>query len=928
MSFLLTSLILCLFQTQGPELSLKGSESAYNEAMHLIDVRGKYLDGAEILESIADAHDVIYFPGQSSWILAQAARAFTLAGKPELASMDLDLIRAASRGTQFEESVQGLLLSFANQGVGLNQEFLAHIHQSLWKEHLRKELHADFGADLLPYFRYLLSNVDNEVSLSDRSGALQISFSILNQESVEWMTEFLLTEPLVSKKTLGRVIPESNWTLYPFQNSEARSALAEVLLNLSYAVDEEELNAVLYNLIAILEWRNSLNDPAKDAPTTDKVHSRIILILEQGHFGNNHKALEHILELPSENYGGLMPLSVKIANSEQLELGHKMRWALVNNKFASTYIKEWAKEGGEENMLRLCLATNDLSKDLFRLGNRSQNLNLIAWALTELDSENPKFSLPDSLKTRSPDEQELEILSGMTASKNPVIRFFAAHTLLRNGKQKEAVAFLLELGEDSAWASYFLNYWARSNYNHYLVLPESMKILAPLARKGPLAKEVRLLLEVHGGPIMTKKLWGELDLKPSGTVLEMFNEKAIDTNDFDGLLWIMLKSDPSFSAASFAASVFSERDPKGYLAAIPQLKKAGRRWDYFSAEQNAWEKGATNFGSPFFQGTEELFEEFIPVLLERHPISNLFQSMLTHAPDAALDFFSKHLEEENMVDSLSKYTRVLRIDNLQSPAKAVQFSIALLRAGHEDILLRNNPFFGALLDPKLEATETFFSIFWASNPPVADLSQKFLHTTISDTKLRSRFHNEMSQLLSVEAWAGQTSQEYEAVGAVDEILEDLFLAIEDTPAPKNLAKFLLTISSVDDPRVVEILMRHLEDSRPLVHKAAATALDNLRASRIRKQEWEAWVSDNGATSPTAALLNDLQDPEKEIRLAAIASLGTLRSTEALPALVNLLRDSDEKIKDAARKALARINAEPVPPEEIVEDPFEPKEPKK
>lgn len=135
------------------------------------------------------------------------------------------------------------------------------------------------------------------------------------------------------------------------------------------------------------------------------------------------------------------------------------------------------------------------------------------------------------------------------------------------------------------------------------------------------------------------------------------------------------------------------------------------------------------------------------------------------------------------------------------------------------------------------------------------------------------------------------------------------------------------ISRVDDPRVIEALLLHLSDPRQGVPEAASEGLDYLRKLRTQKQEWEAWAAGNGAVSPIASLLGDLHDPDKEIRLAAIASLGTLRAEEALPALVHLLRESDDDIKKAARKALARIN-EPQMPEEmepVQNDPFEPED---
>jgi len=53
------------------------------------------------------------------------------------------------------------------------------------------------------------------------------------------------------------------------------------------------------------------------------------------------------------------------------------------------------------------------------------------------------------------------------------------------------------------------------------------------------------------------------------------------------------------------------------------------------------------------------------------------------------------------------------------------------------------------------------------------------------------------------------------------------------------------------------------------------------------------------------LLKDLEDPEMEVRLGAVKALGLLGDPEALPVLVDLLRE-DEPIKQAAKEALDRM----------------------
>ena len=129
------------------------------------------------------------------------------------------------------------------------------------------------------------------------------------------------------------------------------------------------------------------------------------------------------------------------------------------------------------------------------------------------------------------------------------------------------------------------------------------------------------------------------------------------------------------------------------------------------------------------------------------------------------------------------------------------------------------------------------------------------------------------------------------------------------PGVQVRAELIAALGATLDERVVPALLEALADRDELVAETAAVALDRLKRLREERQAWEAWQRFGMAQSPTAALLGKLGSDKAEVRLAAIASLGTLQAAEALPFLIELLEDDDPATAEAARKALAKINAD-------------------
>lgn len=107
------------------------------------------------------------------------------------------------------------------------------------------------------------------------------------------------------------------------------------------------------------------------------------------------------------------------------------------------------------------------------------------------------------------------------------------------------------------------------------------------------------------------------------------------------------------------------------------------------------------------------------------------------------------------------------------------------------------------------------------------------------------------------------------------------------------------------PALVELTRSTHEDIR----KSAQEILDAIRYYHEQKAFWERWLVHSGLGASAAEALVRQASPqeEKPIRLAAIASLGTLGDPEALPFLIHLMKDQDPEIAGAAKEAVVRIN---------------------
>ena len=135
------------------------------------------------------------------------------------------------------------------------------------------------------------------------------------------------------------------------------------------------------------------------------------------------------------------------------------------------------------------------------------------------------------------------------------------------------------------------------------------------------------------------------------------------------------------------------------------------------------------------------------------------------------------------------------------------------------------------------------------------------------------------------------------------------LLVDDDPGLREQACGIL--GKHPDRRAVPALIKVLKDPVAKVRAAASAALRSIQVYFEQQTYWKRWLEGSTLSSASAAeaLLKQARSTSgKKIRLAAIASLGTLGEAQTLPLLIEMMADKDPRIAEAAQKAIQKINS--------------------
>lgn len=880
----------------------------YRKAMHLIDVRGRYEEGAAKLIEMIDRPDVIEQPGQASWLLAQAARALTLAGKNEEAAKYIPGARNGSRGTPLEQIVSDLLLSFSPESVSLDGQFLDYVLSQANSSKPGEELISNYGRSLLPYFRFILGSQDAKYGLQTKQRIAKHIFPILDLASVDWLVELIASDSALSPLILSDLAKQnSTHHLSFFIDKEAFVAVTQVLLRIDQERMAQGNEPALFPLLAMLRMRVRDDGLSANDPALEELANALSALVEGMPSTNRQRVVQSIAGLSYEKYrDNNMLLISTLANSQDSDIREEIRWQLSRQKGAEGFIRQWALSGRYEDELRFCLPIHPIIVQQMLNGPRKNQVEEHEWTMSYLAKGSIGEPFHRVKSTRSElTEEDFAVLNSLISSSHPFIRYLASTTLLAKERVAEAAVFLEQLGDDPQWASFTLDCWIR--WGDAEIPEESVDNLTALALESPVQENARALFETKGNEVLTIPIWSLCELNPSHPVGQAALYRALGQDSVQDLVWLMTYGNIN---PSKAADAVSERWPRTYIENIKEMEKVGRRFSFLSAERNAWQSLAKNGGAEVLRLFEEELEQFLVSDISSERDNQNFYLVFKLDSNLGFSIASRHLQDSKVMRRLFQTRNVF--NNIVSEEVSTKFAIDVIIAGYGHLFMNDDDLLKKLIDPSLEIAQPFFDHAWASSPYGPQYSESTVAWTISSPDLRDKYKDVISKRLLNPEWTLDLCIVLLDHGVVPEMLDDLLLAIESKPSKGDLQTLLYVVGTVDNPRVVELLVSYLDDSRTEIAESAAASLSNLEESRKQKNHWAKWVDGEPGTHLSAmdALLSNLKDPDLEIRLVSIESLGTLGDKDALPALINLLRDEDPQIKAAARKALDRINKVP------------------
>lgn len=127
------------------------------------------------------------------------------------------------------------------------------------------------------------------------------------------------------------------------------------------------------------------------------------------------------------------------------------------------------------------------------------------------------------------------------------------------------------------------------------------------------------------------------------------------------------------------------------------------------------------------------------------------------------------------------------------------------------------------------------------------------------------------------------------------------------------------LSQLGEP-AIDLLLKTLSDSPPLIRAGAANALGKLGNAKATEplikalSDPEPWVRQSAAyalgrlrpASGVGPLTGVLSDPDSEVRRAASWALGEIGEKEAVGSLIRMLEDNDDSVRLTAAQALGKV----------------------
>jgi len=876
----------------------------YQLAMHLIDVRGKNEEGAEKLLALIDRPDVIAYPGQAPWLLTHAARALTMAGEAEDAQILMPGIRNGSRGTAFEGAIRAQLSQFGPQQYGINQAFLKFV-LSHWKEEGNTQwseqipewvsLKREYGRALIPYLQYIIEDVNQEYGVQKRSSHIRDLVEMLDAGSRRWLLDYLFKQDEIERAILMRGLHAGHSRhRRSFFDQKAQIEMANLVLELDSQADPSNPNERLELFLDYLWWGRPLHEvrDAKEWRDIADQAGALAAALPPGI--QTLSKLEVIGGMYLKNPNRYEGILVASANGTSGEI---QRWFVVDPRYSLRLLRKWAIEGNDSDRIRYTCMHPYLVRGPLN-DNRIQHLEMERWRRTFVDIGTRPYYVWGVLEWDNVQPETIATLESLKSSSHPLVRFQAASSLLAYRETEKAFAFLGNLGPDPTWARHLLETGSGPSSE------EALKMLLPFAQEGPIQQEAQDYILRHVSPWFSMDWWRALDIPWSKHDATQLLGQLRKDRDLESIRWVIENPHHDEDVTRIAFQAYAYLDPLAAITLIgtSDIYPKGLVRMIGIREWSAARKASGN--NNFYRHHKDLLVPHLKPLG-----SSLKQNFL-------LEFMRT---EPSLAIEIMPYIDYSSID-LQNVISTRDFQLGLAQVSDGNTRIQ-------FLDFLLERVESFpgstmeialglcvnegipdkkaFQVAWdftGSSEITRRVAIEFLSPYPS---LRELIAEEIPTLLANAGFSETICREYTAVGAVEEILPVLLDLVAADPQHHAIDSWLRAIGEVDTPETVSTLLGFVEDQRKSVRNTAAWALDQIAARRSSKAKWAAWGEDQEETTVLLALLKDLEDPDLEVQLGAVKALGLLGDPEALPVLVDLLRE-DSPIKQAAQQALDRM----------------------
>jgi HEAT repeat protein len=891
---MLLSLALSLF-AQNPTFHWdKSVDEKYWQALHLLEVDEVPGEAASLLQELIDEPSVLQFRGQAGFLLAQAYRALLACGRPESAAALLPTIRREIAGTEYEvvaNSIMNRALQSASEVEELDPDFMEWVSSNLIANSNQRagaQARAQaYGKRIVPY---LLAVIED--GQAEDSKYIANAFGIgANMGEAEFFHHCL---ELIQDRD-GKFAND----LFQYSGvfSPTEESVPDELLNFFIEVSKDSRILVSSFPIRWILYASAYNKSALN---------RILEILSQ----DEEVKAQYITEiLLTAGFPGASKVVVAISESTNPKMTAMARKVAFQQRRHLVALDHFSQKGDLEatKILLSRLSRKDSSNygrfdfvspwsgEKVQLGPSA----LGPWAPAWLSQEKVEIRSSEYLQRWQPviarliqdHDEEIVQAACIVALQNEdwptVLDYLAAH------EAPASLAFILpdrfppdfdpylEGAIDHTEAGWIaadrLVRQSRSfgfpAFAALLKEPAMEQQLWIAMKRWPRNEQSmewteRVALEVEALPALRIRAF-DLAFKygayPSEALLNGLCAMSLNEHDFEQVLrrwWFetLKKRLEAELMVKLTLSSDSIRTLQAYLS-------MAQRYDWQSNPiPKQWMSSVWTFMHPWQRDGVDFDPVFLPLFTSKEKIEFWDQApsvRLVNSPQTVA------VAMKLAPDIFLKWDKA-RYAQTQPLAK-----IALL--GHPNPEVRDALFLGWGLGIAIEPQAEINRVL---EQAIAELSNPVVASNAASTLVRYSVDQDFIPKL-IQAW--------------------------ELPNLQDRSTLMGAINGIYDERLLPVLMDAIRSQESRVSGLARGALDKYLDIGQKQRAIRSWVRAGQQGTPVDHLIEQLQNSNLEIRLAAIESLGTLQAKEALAFLVDLLAADEEQIAVAAATALRRIN---------------------